>query len=311
MADLDVKFHEGRFEIVSQVFCCDIHDTWENRKVWFVILRSLCAPNTKTPLFSYQTIADAFQYKARQNINNFVCEYECCDENVFDYLRHNRKVDPLVVDAVAEELRKNVLIRSGELRTRVNQRLQRTDLTSENIRAALEQIPCTVIRQVVLREIAQGSFHPKETHVLAELFAVLERDDGSKTRVHIRLRSSPSDLPLAPRTQEPRQRQEPTEKPDGARDKSPLDHDAEAVVTRAEAGEKSSDVTAEQASQTGKLGRYGKLVNTTGMQAIHEASDGAVIQTQQEDSLHALLTANGPISAIPDPIVQMVTASAM
>ena len=79
MAYLEVKFHEDRFEIIRQVFCCEIHDTWENRKVWFVILRSLCSPKTGKPFFSYQRIADEFGYKARQNINNYVREYEACD----------------------------------------------------------------------------------------------------------------------------------------------------------------------------------------------------------------------------------------
>ncbi len=75
MADLDVKFHENRLMIRSQAFCCDVHDTWANRKVLFVLLRALCSPKTGKPLFSYQTIAEAFQYKARQNINNFVLKY--------------------------------------------------------------------------------------------------------------------------------------------------------------------------------------------------------------------------------------------
>jgi len=91
MASIEVEIHKDRLKIISQAFCCEIHDTWENRKVWFVILRVLCSPETGKPLFSYQAIADAFGYKARQNINNFVHEYEQCNENVFDYLRHKRK----------------------------------------------------------------------------------------------------------------------------------------------------------------------------------------------------------------------------
>ena len=168
MAYLEVKFHENRFESISQVFCCDIHDTWENRKVWLVILRSLCSPETGKPLFSYQRLAEVFGYQARQNSNNSVREYEQCDENLVDYLRHKRKVDPVVVEAVREELGKDMLARTGELRIRVNQHLGRDDLTSANIRVALEQIPCTVMRSKVLREIAEGAFHPKEDIGLAE-----------------------------------------------------------------------------------------------------------------------------------------------
>ncbi len=40
MATREVKFHDDSFDIISQVLCCTIHDTWENRKAWFVILRS-------------------------------------------------------------------------------------------------------------------------------------------------------------------------------------------------------------------------------------------------------------------------------
>ena len=79
------------------------------------------------PFFSYQRIADEFGYKARQNINNYVREYEACDENLFDYLRHKRKVDPVVVEAVREELGRDVLVKSAELRIRVNARLGRED----------------------------------------------------------------------------------------------------------------------------------------------------------------------------------------
>ena len=84
MAHLDVKFNGNKLEINSQAFCCEIHDTWENRKVWFVVLRALCSRETGKPLFSYQVFAEAFGYKARQNINNFVREYARCNENVFD-----------------------------------------------------------------------------------------------------------------------------------------------------------------------------------------------------------------------------------
>jgi hypothetical protein len=30
MATLEVKFHANSFDIISQVFCCTIHDTWED-----------------------------------------------------------------------------------------------------------------------------------------------------------------------------------------------------------------------------------------------------------------------------------------
>jgi len=168
MAILDVRFHEDRFAIISQGFCCTIHDPWENRKVWFVILRSLCSPKTGKPLFSYQCLADAFRDKARQNINNDAREDEQCDENFFEYLRHKRKVDPMVVDAVRAELTKDFLAKTEPVRIQVNQHLGRHDIRSDNSRVALAQLPCTVIRQHAIRGLAEGAFHPKEPLVLAE-----------------------------------------------------------------------------------------------------------------------------------------------
>ncbi len=149
MATLAVKFNDDSFDIISYVLCCTIHDTWKNRKVWCVILRSLRSSTTGKPFFSYQGIAEAFGYRARQNINNYVREYEQCDENLCDSLRHKRKVDPVVVEAVREELGKDVLAKTGELCLRVNHRLNREDVTPANMRVAFAHIPCTVIRQKV------------------------------------------------------------------------------------------------------------------------------------------------------------------
>ena len=81
-----------------------------------------------------------------------------------------------MVNAVCDQLGKDVLANTSALRLRVNQHLGWEDLTSANIRVALEQIPCTVMRQKVLRELATGAFHPKEEVVLAELFAAVEQD---------------------------------------------------------------------------------------------------------------------------------------
>lgn len=295
MAYLDVKFNENRLEIHSQVFCCEIHDTWENRKVWFVVLRSLCCPETGKPLFSYQAIADAFAYKARQNINNFVREYEQCDENLFDYLRHKRKVDPVVVEAVREELRKDVLVKSGELCLRVNQRLGRDDLTSANIRAALEQIACTVIRQSVLREIAAGSFHPKEEVVLAELFAAFDQGDESGSSEVVRSCSPVSlsvqagDVALVNRE----------------------DADESGQVSSAAGEEMRAAVSPEACGASEKRVRYAEIASAAGIEAIREEPDEAVIQKIQADSVKTLLTPNLAVSEVPESVAQMVKAMTM
>jgi transposase-like protein len=292
MASLDVKFHGNRVEITSQAFCCDIHDTWENRKVWFVVLRALCCPESGKPLFSYQAIADAFGYNARQNINNFVREYEQCDENLFDYLRHKRKVDPVVVEAVREEVRRDVLLPSGELRIRVNHRLGRDDLTCANIRVALEQIPCSVIRGPMFREIAAGSFHPKEEVVLRALFTFFEHDDQRGKRG---AGDSWCAGPL----------------PAQAGDVACVNRDARAEKEpiRGVAGgqELSSEMTAPR-GVSDKLVRYAEIVSAPKLEAIHEEPDESVIQKGQSETVSKLLTPNLAVSEIPESVVQMVKA---
>jgi len=310
MAYLEVKFNENRFEINSQAFCCEIHDTWENRKVWFVILRVLCSSETGKPLFSYQAIADAFMYKARQNINNFVREYEQCNENLFDYLRHKRKVDPGVVEAVSEELRKNVLIKSGELRIRVNQRLGRDDLTSANIRVALGQIPCTVIRGTVLREIAQGSFHPKEEVVLAELFAafIFEQGAESESRVHVSS-FSPRALPLPVHAR--KEDVVVVNSGDGyERGEDEAEGEAEGEEN-SDAESERSVVSHDESGHSEKLLRYAEIVSAAGIEAIREEPDEAVIQKIQADSVGKLLSPNVGLSEIPESVVEMVKAMTM
>jgi len=293
MATLEVKFHDDSFEIISQVFCCTIHDTWENRKAWFVILRSLRSPTTGKPFFSYQCLATAFMYKARQNIHNYIQEYEACDENLFDYLRHKRKVDPIVVQAVREELGHDILAKTGVLCARVNQQLAREDLTTANIRVALEQIPCTVIRATVLRELAAGTLHPKEEVVLAELFAAVEHHAGTG-RVRPMGASScsvpPQVLPVIEI-----QREAP-----GAQE-----------ATGRESVEVPLPAPPTPCSDSGKLARYAEIASQTGLKALRETSDEAIVQRRQVACVDALLTPKLPVSEIPDPVAQMVTAMAL
>jgi transposase-like protein len=294
MASLEVKTNGDRLEIICQVFSCDIHDTWENRKAWFVILRSLCSPKTGKPLFSYQCIADAFAYKARQNINNYVRDYEQCDENLFDYLRHKRKVDPVVVEAVRAELSKDILANTEVVRVQVTQHLGRHDITSDNIRAAFDQIPCTVIRQQAMRGLAEGTFHPKEKVVLAEVFAALEQDNaGGMLR-----------------------------KEGGGSGRAKVEHTSDVITVGRDEGAARADETSETDPtnvalrqdmdvESGKLQRYAELASAVGIEAIHEEPDEAIIQKRQAACVKPLLTPQLALSEIPEPVVQMVKVMAM
>ncbi|MCP4403189.1 MAG: DDE-type integrase/transposase/recombinase [bacterium] len=291
MAYLEVRFHEHRCTIISQDVCCEIHDTWENRNVWCVILRSLCSPKTGNPLFSDQCLADAFGDKARQHINNDVREYEQCDENFFEYLRHTRKIDPVVVDAVRAELDKDILARTETVRIQVNQRLGREDITSDTIRTAFEQIPCTVIRQQALRGLAEGTFHPKETVVLAELFAALEQDGAGGRGRNVGGNSSQATV---------------THSRDGLPPGNGESRDENADVAPT-----NTALSPDTDTESEKLLRYAEQASAAGREALHEEPDEAIIQKRQAACVEALLTPQLPLSEIPEPVTQMVTSMAM
>ena len=200
----------------------------------------------------------------------------------------------ILIPAVRKELGKDVLAKTRELRIRVNQQLGREDLTSANIGVALEHIPCTVIRAKVLREIADGSFHPKEELVLAELFAAVEQGDirVSKNAVDS---SCSATLPVLPGNSAL------VKGDDGAK-----------------AGSESSDgetlmraVSLEAYAGSGKLLRYAEVVSAAGVKAIRAESDDVVIQKIQTDVIEKLLTPKLALSEIPESVIQMVKAMTM
>jgi transposase-like protein len=106
MAYLEVKIHDKIMVIRSQGFCCAFPDVGKNKKVILAFLRALCSPETGKPLFTYQTIAEAFGYAARQNVENFVAEFHAGGDDFGVFLsRRNRKHDtnvPLVEEQVLE-----------------------------------------------------------------------------------------------------------------------------------------------------------------------------------------------------------------
>lgn len=176
MAYLEVEKQDNNLVIKTQYGISEIKDTQENKKAYFIFLRSLRDSERCKPVFTFQEIADAFGYKDRRDINNYWREFSACGENYRDYLDRKRKVDRTVVEAVESELKADIFSSIGELCRRTNGRLFREDLTEANISAALEQIPCTVIRQAVLSNWDKEKFQPKEDYVLEEIMSVLEEN---------------------------------------------------------------------------------------------------------------------------------------
>jgi transposase-like protein len=100
MAHLEVEIEDKRIVVRSQAFCCEFSDVGKNKKAILVWLRSLCSPETGNPLFTYQQLADAFDYGARQNVENFVAEFHASGDDFKAFLsrvtsKHDR-LFPLV-----------------------------------------------------------------------------------------------------------------------------------------------------------------------------------------------------------------------
>jgi len=147
----------------------------QNKKAYMVFFRSWRDPETGEPLFRYQQIADALGYNDRRDVNNYWRAFEACGSNIFDFLRRKRKVDATVVEAVTEEVRRDILASAPQLCERVSQQLGRSDLNSANIRTALEEVPCTVIRSELRSRWEEGTFHPKESVILEEALEALSQ----------------------------------------------------------------------------------------------------------------------------------------
>jgi hypothetical protein len=75
--------------------------------------------------------------------------------------------------AVAEAVRKRPLAAATQLCQEVAVHLDRPDLTPANIRTAVEEVSCTVIRPVLQHQWEAGRFHPTEEVVLQEALAAL------------------------------------------------------------------------------------------------------------------------------------------
>jgi transposase-like protein len=96
MAQITVEYTDTTMRIRSQAFSCEFPEVEKNRKAVLVFLRSLCCPDTGKPLFTYQQLADAFGYKARQNVENFVAEFRASEQSFVQFLtRVNTKHDRL------------------------------------------------------------------------------------------------------------------------------------------------------------------------------------------------------------------------
>ena len=189
MAYLNTEYHANQITVNTPQWKLTIGDTQTNRKVLMVFLRALQDPVKNKHLFTFKKIAEALNYPDRRNVNNYWREFEQNGRDVLNYILRKRKVDMTVVQAVELELKGNIQAPLSELCTGTNERLKRSDLTVGNIREALKQIPCTVIRREVRSKWEAGVFNPKEKVVLEEAMTALQNGSPKKKRCTLKLLS--------------------------------------------------------------------------------------------------------------------------
>lgn len=161
----------SKFRIQTQGFSTDwLPNTPSNRYTLVVCLRWLRDERGK-PLFTLQELAPLVGSANRQAASQHVATFRACGEDFRDFVLRQRKVDETVVAAVTEQLRQRPLSRPTELAQQVNAQLRRKDLSEANLRAALGQIPCTVVLETLRRQLAAGKVHYKEAALWEEFMA--------------------------------------------------------------------------------------------------------------------------------------------
>ncbi|MCP4376794.1 MAG: hypothetical protein GY794_11540 [bacterium] len=174
MAYLKVESQHGMYHISRQDVCLQFPETGKNTRVLWLLLRAFHDPDTGKLIFTHGHITKAFHDKRRQNIQHVEREFNACGGDIPAYLQRKCHVDSSVVEAVADVLRQHPLAPATKLCPLVLERLNRTDVTPANIRKALQQMPCLVIRPILQRQWERGEFNPTETLLLQLALAALQ-----------------------------------------------------------------------------------------------------------------------------------------
>lgn len=167
---LEIQEKDSKIRVIWQGhFITDwLPDTPSNRKTMLVFLRSLLNEKGKH-IFTFQELSVLFGSNNRQASSQHMEDFRDSVCDFLDYLTRKRKVDSVVVEAVACELRRAPLLGMKELAERVNVKLERKDLTEANIKVALEQISYHQIRDSILSQLAKGKAHYQESYLLSEM----------------------------------------------------------------------------------------------------------------------------------------------
>ena len=147
-----------------------------------MFLRLLSGSNGH-PLFSHQELAQIVGSSNRQASSRHVELFCSCGRDFMAFVRHQRKVDDSVVQAVLSQLHENPLATVGQLKEKVNCALGVKNLSEANIAAALEQISAKQIRRLMSKQLKAGKAHYKEEYLLGELMSQLGKDTAGNEQV--------------------------------------------------------------------------------------------------------------------------------
>jgi hypothetical protein len=166
---LRVEVDGQRFRVQSaRVSTQWLPDTPSNRHLTVVWLRLLRDAHDK-PCFTLQELAPLVGSANRQAASQHLEDFRQCGEDFRAFVLRKRKVDATVVEAVLAALLQTPLAGPTELLARVQQRLDRHDLSAANIESALEQISCVPVLRTLRRQLEAGQVHYQEAWLLTEL----------------------------------------------------------------------------------------------------------------------------------------------
>jgi len=171
--------YDNTFCVQAQGFSVTFLDTPANRKVAVIFLRGMRDARGK-PLFTLAQLSAIVDSPNRQAASGHVEEFRASGEDFSAVLTRKRKVDGEVVGAVRRELAQDPLVEVRVLCERVSVRLSREDLSEANMEAALSQISCEELRQVVGKQLDRGAAHYKEAYLLEEMMTTLSSEAGEQ-----------------------------------------------------------------------------------------------------------------------------------
>jgi len=171
-------------------------DTPDIQQSLIVLLREF-HDSDNHPLFTHQTLAQIVSSSNRQAASEHCEQFRASGRELLPFLQRRRKVDSDVVAAVEAELEREPLISCARLVEQVNAKMNRSDLTLQNIDTALDQVSCRVTRQALGRLIETGQAHWAEQPLLEAAMKTLAETSTPPERTSLLEKFSASGITAA------------------------------------------------------------------------------------------------------------------